>query len=92
MSGLKQLAFYPCEKVRDLMIDYLEDKLPSFKGIRFHLHLNTCAQCREYLILYRKAANASTFRKEDPHPEECLESVLRFLAQRGIGVSGDPAS
>lgn len=84
MSGLAGLAFYPCEKVRGFMIDYLEDRLPSFTGIRFHLHLNTCAQCREYLLLYRKTANASTFRKEEPLPEDSLETALRFLASRGI--------
>lgn len=84
MSGLMHLAVYPCEKVRDFMIDYLEDRLPAFTSIRFHVHLNMCSQCREYLILYRKAANASTFRKENPPPKECLESTLRFLEERGI--------
>ncbi len=84
MSGMFYKAFYPCAKVRDFMYDYLEDNLPMVVSIRFHLHLNGCAECREYLYLYRAAANAQTFRKENPPPEEFLDATLDFLAKEGI--------
>lgn len=75
---------YPCDKVRDFMYDHLEGNLPPLTAIRFHLHLNGCPQCREYLYLYRKAADAQAFRKENPPPEEFLSTTLDFLKQEGI--------
>lgn len=84
MKGLFYKLTFPCDKVRDFMMDYLEDRLPTLTSIRFHLHLNGCAPCRAYLILYRKAANAQTFRNENPPPEGFLESTLKFLEKQGI--------
>jgi len=75
---------YPCDKVRDFMYDYLEGKLPMPTSIRFHLHLNGCEACREYLFLYRKAAEAEKFRRENPPPEELLSTTLDFLKREGI--------
>jgi hypothetical protein len=75
---------YPCEKVRDFMYDHLEGSLPTLTSMRFHLHLNGCAPCREYLFLYRKAADAEKFRKENPPPEELLSATLEFLKQEGV--------
>jgi predicted anti-sigma-YlaC factor YlaD len=80
---------YPCDKVRDFMYDYLEGELPMLTSIRFHLHLNGCSACREYLFLYRKAANAEQFRKENPPPEELLSSTLDFLKREGIVDDAD---
>ena len=75
---------YPCDKVRDFMYDHLEGKLPMLTSIRYHLHLNGCAACREYLFLYKKAANAEQFRKENPPPDELLSATLDFLEKEGI--------
>ena len=88
MSPLMRKALYPCEQVREFMYDYLEEKLPMVTSVRFHLHLNLCPPCREYLYLYRTAANAQAFRKENPVPDECLDSTLDFLKRAGI-VSAD---
>jgi len=74
---------YPCEKVRDFMYDHLEGNLPTLTSIRFHMHLNGCAPCREYLFLYRKAADAEKFRKENPPPDELLSATLEFLKREG---------
>lgn len=88
MRGIFQKALYPCERIREFMIDYLEDKLPAVTNIRFHLHLSNCAPCREYLFLYRKAANAQTFRAENPPPDELLDATLDFLKKEGIVDEG----
>jgi hypothetical protein len=88
MSGLFYKVTYPCEKVREFMYDYLDDRLPTLTSIRFHMHLNGCAACREYIFLYKKAADAKSFRKENPAPEEFLKSTLAFLEKEGI-VDGD---
>jgi predicted anti-sigma-YlaC factor YlaD len=90
--SLYYALLYPCDKVRDFMYDHLEGKLPALVSIRFHLHLNGCAACREYLYLYRKAADAKAFRKENPPPDELLSSTLDFLRREGIvGDEDDPA-
>lgn len=75
---------YPCDRVRDFMYDYLEGGLPALTSMRFHLHLSGCAACREYLFLYRKAAGAEKFRKENPPPDELLSATLDFLKKEGI--------
>ncbi|MDB5050852.1 MAG: putative zinc-finger [Fibrobacteres bacterium] len=92
MSGWFYKVTYPCEKVREFMYDYLDDSLPTITSIRFHLHLNGCVQCREYLFLYKKAADAKSFRKENPAPEEFLASTLEFLEKEGITGSEDDAA
>lgn len=84
MSGLFYKATFTCDKVRDFMYDFLDESLPTFTSIRFHLHLNGCADCREYLFLYKKAANAREFRKEHPAPDAFLASTLDFLRKEGI--------
>ncbi|GEM_PF-1526644 len=84
MSGWFYKAVYTCDKVRDFMYDYLDENLPTVTAIRFHLHLNNCPECREYLFLYKQAANAREFRKEHPAPDEFLASTLGFLAKEGI--------
>jgi predicted anti-sigma-YlaC factor YlaD len=84
MSGLFYKITYSCEKVREFMYDYLEDSLPTMVSVRFHLHLNGCAECREYLYLYKKAANAKDFRQQNPPPQEFLDSTLEFLRKQGI--------
>ncbi len=89
MSGLFYKVTYTCEKAREFMYDYLEDGLPFWVSLRFHMHLNGCPQCREYLFLYKKAANAKDFRKENPAPQEFLDSTLDFLRKEGIAGPGD---
>jgi predicted anti-sigma-YlaC factor YlaD len=84
--------FYPCDKVRDFMYDYLEGRLPMAAAIRFHLHLNGCEECRRYLFLYRTAANAERFRKENPPPEEFLSETLDFLRKEGIVGDAEDSS
>lgn len=89
MNSLFYKATYPCEKAREFMYDYLENNLPALVSIRFHIHLYGCPQCREYLFLYRKAANVKEFRKEYPAPQEFLDSTLDFLRKEGIAAPSE---
>lgn len=86
MSGWFHKMTYPCDEVRDFMYDFLEESLPKLTAIRFHVHLNGCADCREYLFLYKKAANAGEFRKEHPAPDALLAATLAFLQKEGIAA------
>lgn len=101
MSGWFYKVLYPCDKVREFMYDYLEEALPTVTSIRFHLHLNGCPECRQYLFLYKKAADAKAFRAEHPAPDAFLASTLAFLEKEGVveaqdgpvdQASGDKAS
>jgi anti-sigma factor RsiW len=89
MSGWFYKVLYPCDRVRDFMYDYLDEKLPTLTSIRFHMHLNGCPECREYLFLYKKAANAKEFRKEHPAPDAFLASTLDFLGKQGVTAAED---
>ncbi len=89
--NLIHMVIYPCEKVREFMYAYLDERLPTLTSIRFHMHVNICPECREYLFLYKKAANASEFRKEHPAPDEFLASTLDFLEKEGITGPEDDA-
>jgi predicted anti-sigma-YlaC factor YlaD len=91
MSGWFYKVTYPCEKVREFMYDYLDERLPTLTSIRFHMHLNGCQACREYLFLYKKAANAKEFRNENPAPDAFLASTLDFLEKEGITGPEDDA-
>ncbi len=84
MKGLLYRVTYPCEKIREFMYDHLEESLPTLISMRFHLHLNGCLACREYLFLYKKAANTKEFRKENPIPQDGLDRTLDFLRKEGI--------
>jgi hypothetical protein len=89
MSGWFYKVLYPCDRVRDFMYDYLEDNLPTLTSIRFHLHLNNCPECRQYLFLYKKAADAKAFRAENPAPDAFLASTLAFLEKEGVVEAQD---
>ncbi len=92
MSGWFYKVAYPCEQAREFMYDYLDGQLPMFKQFRFQIHLNGCTECREYYLLYKKAAHAYEFRKENPPPSEFLEHTLDFLRKEGIVGDDDPAT
>lgn len=84
MNKVFQKVIFSCEQVRAFMYEYLDEKLPTFTSIRFHLHLNLCAECRQYLFLYKKAANAKEFRDKHPAPQEFLNATMEFLKKEGI--------
>ncbi len=84
MKGLLYRVTYPCEMVREYMYDHLEGNLSTLTSMRFHLHLNGCLACREYLFLYKKVATTMAFRKEFPIPHDCLDQTLEFLRKKGI--------
>lgn len=84
MNLILQKTIYSCDQVKTLLYDYLDETLPTLTSMRFHLHLNLCSKCREYLFLYKKAANAKAFRLENPAPEEFLKATLEFLKKEGI--------
>jgi predicted anti-sigma-YlaC factor YlaD len=60
------LALYRCDQVRDKLYEALEGSLAPVVKLRFRLHLAGCAACREYLRLYRQAADMGRYRRDNP--------------------------
>lgn len=83
-------VLYPCDRVRDMLYDALEGSLGPVVALRFKLHLKSCAPCREYLRLYRMAADMGSYRKENPPPTELMDKTLAFLERHGIAAPEDP--
>jgi predicted anti-sigma-YlaC factor YlaD len=86
------LALYRCDQVRDKLYEALEGALPPLFKLRFRLHLAACAPCREYLELYRQAADMARFRRDNPPPTPLMDETLAFLEERGIAAPDEGIS
>lgn len=88
------IPLYRCEAIREMLYDALEKSLAPLVETRFRLHLRFCPACREYLKLYRQAADMGAYRKDHPPPTELMDRTLAFLESRGITApkEDDPAS
>lgn len=84
MSSLFYTAYYPCNRIRDMLYDALEGTLGPIVTLRFKLHIRGCPECKEYLRLYKLAADMSAFRRDNPPPTELMDRTLAFLEQAGI--------
>lgn len=83
------MVLYPCDRARDLFYDALEGALRPAVSLRFKLHLRSCAPCREYLRLYRLAADMGAFRKDNPPPTGLMDRTLAFLERQGVAAPGE---
>lgn len=90
MSSLFYNAYYPCDRIRDMLYDALEGTLGPIVTLRFKLHIRGCKACREYLRLYRMAADMRTFRRDNPPPTALMDRTLAFLEQAGIAAPDLP--
>ncbi len=84
MKGLAAKALFPCPKIVEFVYDYAEGNLSRMTAYRFDLHISFCKGCREYVLLYKSAADGSEFRKLNPPPEELVEKTFAFLHSHGM--------
>jgi predicted anti-sigma-YlaC factor YlaD len=80
------IPLYPCESVREKLYDAVEGSLAPLVSLRFRLHLKYCPPCREYLRLYRMAADMKSFRRDNPPPTDLMDKTLDFLERQGIAA------
>ncbi len=80
---------YDCARIPEFAYYFLDGKLPTLTSLRFRAHLSGCRGCREYLRLYRMAADPKSFQAEHPLPPDMLASTLEFLRKEGA-VEGLP--
>ncbi len=93
MKGLLGMALMRCERIADFVYDYAEGNLPSqWLAMRFEAHITLCKRCREYVLLYKAAADVSEFRRLNQPPEELLETTLEFLTREGLIDKEDDAA
>jgi hypothetical protein len=81
MNRLMAPLLSPCAKIPDFAYDYLENRLPLATLLRFRAHLGLCADCAEFVRLYRLAADPVKFLEETPAPPELIERTLQFLEE-----------
>lgn len=86
MRALLAIPLYPCERIREMLYDALEGSLGPVVSLRFKLHLRSCAPCREYLRLYKMAADMRSFRRDNPPPTDLMDKTLAFLERQGIAA------
>ena len=84
------VALYPCDRVRDMLYDDLEGTLPRIAVLRLKLHLTACARCRQYMRLYRMAADMRAFRRDNPPPTSFMDKTLDYLERQGIAEPDPP--
>ena len=71
-----------CAKVVDLLVDYLEGRLPPPAQANLERHLEACPTCVAHVKTYRSTvALLRSLRDEDLPPE--LRSTLRAFLDRG---------
>ncbi len=74
-----------CQKVVELVTDYLEDAMPPHERARFESHIADCPNCRRYLAQMRTTlAVLGRIEPEAVAPEamdELLELYRRWQAE-----------
>ena len=68
-----------CSRVVDLLVDYLEDKLPPGTRAALDRHLEACASCHEQLRTYRATVSLLRGLCDEDLPVELRERVAAFL-------------
>lgn len=71
-----------CQRVTDLILDYVTDDMESTLRAALERHLHNCADCRAFLNTYRQTIRTTRVLHYDDIPEEMLSRVQRFLRER----------
>ena len=77
-----------CRDVAERATDYLEDRVPALMTIRIGLHLNSCADCRSYVMQIGLVSSAlRSFPKIYSTPVNRLRLCWQFAVHQGQSVS-----
>ena len=71
-----------CSGVVDLLVHYLEDRLPAGTRAELEQHLTTCSACVAQLNTYRSTVSLLRSLRDDDLPAELRDSVDAFLRQQ----------
>lgn len=70
---------YTCKDVNQLLIDYLEDRLPADIRKEADYHLGLCKNCQAFIRTYRKTIEMTGTLQIDRMPAELEEALLKVL-------------
>jgi len=71
-----------CERMTDLIFDYLTDRLAPHLKREFEQHLKACPDCVSFLKTYKKTVELGGSVKAGEVPVEVRTNVLAFVRQK----------
>ena len=75
-----------CQRLVEIVTDYVEDALPPGERVEFEKHLVMCDGCSTYLEQMRETIRLTGRLREEQVPAEARESLLQaFRGWRGGG-------
>lgn len=74
-----------CQRLTEIVTDYLEGRLPFFQRMQFRLHVGMCQHCREYLRQMRLTVHAAGSLPPPPMPPEVRDELLRRFRDWDVG-------
>jgi anti-sigma factor RsiW len=66
----------PCERVVELLTDYLEGALPTEHALAVERHMASCSGCANYLEQLRETIKVTGALREDDVPPEVMAPLL----------------
>jgi anti-sigma factor RsiW len=74
-----QVSDLTCQRVTDVIIDYVSGDLDAEMTAIFEAHLRVCPDCVAFLNTYRGTIRATRSLAYDSIPEEMRDRVRQFL-------------
>ncbi len=71
-----------CSEIVDLLLDYLEGRLPPETHARLDQHLSSCPSCIAHLRTYRSTVSLLRSLAEEDLPPELRTTLHAFLDAR----------
>ena len=75
------MRLYTCKEVNDLLLDYLEKKLPPHIHQEMDYHIGLCDNCVKFINTYRKTIEFTGKLTVKKMPLELEKTLLRFLTR-----------
>lgn len=75
------LRLYTCKEVNDLLLDFLEKKLPPHIQREMDYHLSLCDNCIKFIRTYEKTIELTGKLPARKMPAKLEKTLLRFLTR-----------
>lgn len=71
-----------CQETVDLLMDYVDGRLPAQDQAALDAHFAGCPHCRDFLASYRETPRIVREATRTPIPEEVCRRLEEFLGSR----------
>ena len=72
-----------CSRIVELLVDYLEARLPAGTQAELDRHLSACASCEAHLRTYRSTVSLVRSLADEDLPPELRTTLHAFLDRQG---------